>query len=75
MFIGNRGMDSLLQSRFEIGGDASAAAGPVGRQTGASTDAFLRSRILTYSRSRGLFAGLELKGVVVTQDRDNLGAV
>ncbi len=74
LFIGDKGMDSLLRSKFEMGGDASAAAGPLGRQAGASTDAFLRSRILTYSRSKGLFAGVELKGTVISQDDDDLQA-
>src|SRR5262245_51317796 len=74
LFMGNKGIDSLLRSKFELGGDASAAAGPVGRQAGASTDAFLRSRILTYSRSKGLFAGVELKGTVISQDEDDLQA-
>jgi SH3 domain-containing YSC84-like protein 1 len=74
LFMGDKGIDSLLKSKFELGGDASAAAGPLGRQAGASTDALLRSRILTYSRSKGLFAGVELKGTVITQDDDDLSA-
>jgi SH3 domain-containing YSC84-like protein 1 len=68
-------MDSLLTSKFELGGDASAAAGPVGRQAGASTDAFFKSRILTYSRSKGLFAGVEVKGTFITQDDDDFQAI
>src|SRR5262245_9860485 len=74
LFLGDKGIDSLLRSKFELGGDASAAAGPLGRQAGASTDMFLRSRILTYSRSKGLFAGVELKGTVISQDEDDLQA-
>jgi len=74
LFMGNKGIESLLRSKFELGGDASAAAGPVGREAGASTDAFFRSRILTYSRSKGLFAGVELKGTVISQDDDDLVA-
>lgn len=75
LFMGDKGMNTLLKSKFELGGDASAAAGPVGRQVGASTDAFLGTQILTYSRSKGLFAGLELKGVVINQDGDDMRSV
>ncbi|MBM3801549.1 MAG: lipid-binding SYLF domain-containing protein [Acidimicrobiia bacterium] len=64
------GIDSLLRNKFTIGGDASAAAGPVGRAGTAETDAYMKAKILSYSRSRGVFAGLELKGAVVQQDRD-----
>jgi SH3 domain-containing YSC84-like protein 1 len=64
------GVNSLLKNSFTIGGDASAAAGPVGRAGTAETDAYLKAKILSYSRSRGVFAGLELKGAVVRQDRD-----
>ena len=75
LFMNDKGIDSLLSDKFELGGDASVAAGPVGRQAGASTDVKLKSEILSYSRSRGLFAGLELKGVVISQDKDdNKGA-
>ncbi|HZS48086.1 MAG TPA: lipid-binding SYLF domain-containing protein [Blastocatellia bacterium] len=75
LFMNDKGIDSLLSDKFELGGDASVAAGPVGRQSGASTDVKLQSEILSYSRSRGLFAGLELKGVVISQDKDdNKGA-
>ncbi len=75
LFMNDHGIDSLLSDKFELGGDASVAAGPVGRETGASTDVKLDSEILSYSRSRGLFAGLELKGVVISQDGDdNKGA-
>lgn len=71
LFMSDNGMNSLLSSKFEIGGDASAAAGPVGRQAGASTDLKLDSQILSYSRSKGLFAGLELKGTVISADKDD----
>ncbi len=64
------GIEKLLQDKFTLGGDISAAAGPVGRAATAETDAQLNAKILTYSRSQGLFAGLELKGAVLTQDRD-----
>jgi SH3 domain-containing YSC84-like protein 1 len=58
-----------------LGGDASATAGPVGRQAGASTDVKFTSQILSYSRSKGLFAGLELKGVVIKPDKDDMSDV
>ena len=64
------GLESLLTSKFTLGGDASVAAGPVGRTAAAETDAFLSAKILAYSRSRGLFAGISLKGGVVRPDSD-----
>ena len=64
------GMDHLLASKFKIGADATAAAGPVGRYAGADTDIKMKSEVLTYSRSRGLFAGIDLSGAAVTQDKD-----
>ena len=64
------GMDHLLSSKFKLGADASAAAGPVGRDAGADTDIKMRSEVLTYSRARGLFAGIDLNGAAVTQDKD-----
>ena len=66
-----RGLENLLQNQFEIGGEASATAGPVGRDTAASTDIQLRAEILSYSRSRGLFAGVSLKGAALRQDQDS----
>ena len=63
------GMQHLLQSKFKLGADASAAAGPVGRDAQASTDLTMRAQILTYSRSRGLFLGVSLGGAVVHQDQ------
>jgi lipid-binding SYLF domain-containing protein len=72
LFIGDDGMKSLLKSKFEMGGDASVAAGPVGRQAGASTDLKLSAQILSYSRSKGLFAGLELKGTVISLDDSDM---
>lgn len=65
------GINYLLKDKFTIGGDASAAAGPVGRASTAETDAALTAKILTYSRSKGLFAGLELKGAVLKPDNDS----
>ncbi len=72
LFMNRNGVDSLLSDKFELGADASVAAGPVGRQAGASTDAKLNAQILSYSRSKGLFAGLELKGVVIKPDKDDM---
>jgi lipid-binding SYLF domain-containing protein len=64
------GMDSLLKDKFTLGGDASVAAGPVGRAGTAETDALMSAKILSYSRSKGVFAGLELKGTTLNQDGD-----
>jgi len=73
LFMNENAVDSLLSDKFEIGGEGSAAAGPVGRSASASTDVKLNAQILSYSRSRGAFAGLELKGVVIKPDNeDNL---
>jgi lipid-binding SYLF domain-containing protein len=63
------GMQHLLQSKFKLGADASAAAGPVGRDAQAMTDITLRAQVLTYSRSRGLFLGVSLSGGVIRQDQ------
>lgn len=75
LFMNKQGLNSLLSDKFEIGADASVAAGPVGRQAGASTDVKLDAQILSYSRSKGLFAGLELKGVVIKSDKDDMREV
>jgi lipid-binding SYLF domain-containing protein len=72
LFMNEDGLNSLLSNEFTLGGDASVAAGPVGRQAGASTDLKLTAKILSYSRSKGLFAGLELKGVVIKPDTDDM---
>ena len=64
------GMQHLLSSKFKLGADASAAAGPVGRDAAADTDAKMRAEVLTYSRARGIFAGIDLSGSVITQDKD-----
>ena len=66
----DQGMEHLLSSHFKLGGDASAAAGPVGRDAAADTDLKMRAEILTYSRARGLFAGIDLSGSAVSQDKD-----
>ncbi len=70
LFMNNDALAGLLKDKFEIGGEGSAAAGPVGRSTSATTDALLRAQIISYSRSKGLFAGLELKGTVISPDND-----
>lgn len=71
LFMNSDGMNSLLKSKFELGGDASVAAGPVGRTVAAGTDLKLNAQILSYSRSKGLFAGLELKGSVIETDKSD----
>jgi lipid-binding SYLF domain-containing protein len=69
--VNQKGFQDLLQSKFKIGAGASAAAGPVGRDAGASTNWKMQSELLTWSRSRGVFAGIDLNGVSVTQNRDD----
>jgi lipid-binding SYLF domain-containing protein len=66
----DQGMQHLLSSKFKLGADASAAAGPVGRDAAADTDIKMRAEVLTYSRARGLFAGIDLSGSSLTQDKD-----
>src|SRR6476646_4215039 len=73
--MNQEGMDHLLSSKFKLGADASAAAGPVGRDAGADTDIKMRSEVLTYSRARGLFAGVDLNGAALTQDKDETRVV
>ena len=70
LFMNPEALKGLMDDKFEVGGEAEAAAGPVGRALGASTNPTLDAGILTYSRSRGLFAGLSLKGVAITPDND-----
>jgi lipid-binding SYLF domain-containing protein len=67
----DQGMQHLLSSKFKLGADASAAAGPVGRDATAGTDVKMRAEVLTYSRTRGLFAGIDLSGAVINQDKDS----
>lgn len=72
MIVNNQsGMDQLLSSKFKLGADASAAAGPVGRDAGADTDLKMKAEVLTYSRARGLFAGIDLNGAAITQDKQD----
>ncbi|MDR1728100.1 MAG: lipid-binding SYLF domain-containing protein [Acidobacteriota bacterium] len=70
MVMNLRGIESLLDSKFTLGGDASVAAGPVGRTAAAETDLWMSAEILAYSRARGLFGGLVVKGGTVRQDKD-----
>jgi lipid-binding SYLF domain-containing protein len=65
-----RGVNSILDSQVKLGADASVAAGPVGRDASADTDAYMRAEILSYSRSRGLFAGISLEGSTLRPDND-----
>jgi SH3 domain-containing YSC84-like protein 1 len=72
MLVMNKdGMNNLLSSKFQLGADASVAAGPVGRHAEGSTDWKMRAQVLTYSRARGVFAGISLSGARVTQDKDS----
>jgi SH3 domain-containing YSC84-like protein 1 len=70
LVMNQKGMDALLSSKFKLGANASAAAGPVGRDAGADTDWKMKSEVLSYSRARGLFAGIDLNGAAITQDKD-----
>jgi lipid-binding SYLF domain-containing protein len=65
-----RGLEQLVSNQFKVGADASVAAGPVGRDASASTDIQMRAQILSYSRTRGVFAGMSLNGTTIRQDRD-----
>lgn len=75
LIMNERGMNDLLSSKFKLGGNGSVAAGPVGRDASASTDWKMKAEVLTYSRTRGLFAGLTLDGAVIKQDDDSTGAL
>lgn len=70
LVMNDRGMQALLSSQFKLGADASAAGGPVGRHAEAATDWKMRAEVLTYSRARGLFAGVTVNGALVRQDED-----
>ncbi|HEX3893725.1 MAG TPA: lipid-binding SYLF domain-containing protein [Terracidiphilus sp.] len=69
--VNDRGLQDLLKSKFKIGGDASAAAGPVGRAGQASTDWRMNSELLSYSRNKGIFAGIDLDGTSVSQNKED----
>jgi lipid-binding SYLF domain-containing protein len=75
LIMNDKGMEQLLSSKFQISGEGSAAAGPVGRHASAGTDWKLDTEMLTYSRSKGAFAGLTLEGAVIQQDSDSTTAV
>lgn len=70
LVLNKTGMEKLLSSKFTLGADASVAAGPVGRESSADTDAKFRAEILTYSRARGVFAGISLQGATLRPDKD-----
>jgi len=70
LVMNDRGMESILSSKVKLGADASVAAGPKGRDASADTDAWMRAEILSYSRSRGLFAGISLEGSTLRPDDD-----
>jgi len=72
LVMNDRGKTSLLKSKFTVGADAAAAAGPIGRATSAETDAAMRAEILTWSRSRGVFAGISLQGATMREDENAL---
>jgi lipid-binding SYLF domain-containing protein len=71
LIMNKEGMKHLLSSEFALGADASVAAGPVGRHAEGNTDWKMRAEVLTYSRARGLFAGITLNGAVIKQDKDS----
>ena len=75
LVMNDRGLQHLLSSKFELTGEGSVAAGPVGRHASAGTDWTLNTEVLTYSRSKGIFAGLTLEGAVVEQDNDSTEAI
>lgn len=75
LVMNDNGLQHMLSSKFKVGVDASASAGPVGRHASAGTDWKMDSEILTYSRSKGVFAGISLNGAVVQQDKDSTRAI
>jgi lipid-binding SYLF domain-containing protein len=75
LVMNDRGFQGLLSSKFELTGEGSVAAGPVGRHASAGTDWKMNTEVLTYSRSKGVFAGLTLEGAVVEQDNDSTLAI
>ena len=75
LIMNDKGMQQLLTSKFEVSGEGSAAAGPVGRHASAGTDWKMDTQMLTYSRSKGVFAGLTLEGAVIQQDNDSTNSV
>src|SRR6202789_1099128 len=75
LVMNDRGLQHLLSAKFELTGEGSVAAGPVGRHTSVGTDILLNTEVLTYSRSKGAFAGLTLEGAVIEQDNDSTRAI
>jgi lipid-binding SYLF domain-containing protein len=75
VIMNDKGMRNLLSSKFKLGADASVAAGPVGRHAGGDTDWKMRAEVLSYSRARGVFAGIALDGAAITQDEDETRAL
>ena len=75
MIMNDKGMQDLLANKLKLGGELSVAAGPVGRQAAADTDYTLKAEVLTYSRTRGLFAGLDLNGAVIRPDQESTAGV
>jgi lipid-binding SYLF domain-containing protein len=75
MIMNNEGMRHLMEDKFQVGGEAAAAAGPVGRHAAAGTDWKLESQMLTYSRAKGLFVGIDLGGSWVERDNDSTVAL
>ncbi len=75
LVMNDNGLQHMLSSKFKVGADASASAGPIGRHASAGTDWKMNSEILTYSRSKGVFAGISLDGAVVEQDKDSTRAI
>ena len=71
LIMNNEGMQHLLSSQFSLGADASVAAGPVGRHAEGNTDWKMRAQVLTYSRARGIFAGVSLEGAVINHDKES----
>jgi lipid-binding SYLF domain-containing protein len=75
LIMNDRGLQHMLSSKFELTGEGSVAAGPVGRHASAGTDWKLNTEVLTYSRSKGVFAGLTLEGAVIEQDNDSTRSI
>jgi len=70
LLMNDESVEGLMKDKFELGGEAGVAAGPVGRNAGAATDALMHAEILSYSRSRGLFAGVNVKGIILKPEDD-----
>jgi lipid-binding SYLF domain-containing protein len=75
LVMNDQGFQHLLSSKFQLSGEGSVAAGPVGRHASAGTDWKMNTQMLTYSRSKGVFAGITLEGAVVEQDNDSTRAI